>query len=280
MANRGEKISVPMELSEIVRESSGEPSRHCFAKNLQVRAASAAEACRASSLTCVGADCTRKEGAGGGVLFEGLRAADGPKGLTVRDDAPFLAREPGLCWYRPGVAGPVLAFDIETTGLRECDSVTCVCAYDPDRGVEFSACTPDGRACEEFLQLLDAAPLLCAFNGVRFDVPFLARRWGVPRERVGRWVCKLVDPYEACRSALGVTFSLDRVLEANGVPCKTGSGLQAVEMAREGRWADLAEYCMHDTKKTHALLRLGEIALPRPVCQAPQKRPCKTEKKN
>lgn len=164
--------------------------------------------------------------------------------------------------YCPFPAAPLLAFDIETTGLSESDTVTCVCAYDAERGIDFRACTPQGGVCDEFLQLLDEAPLLCAFNGVMFDLPFLAKRWSVPSERVARWVVKLLDPYQACKLALGVTFSLDRLLGANGLECKTGSGKEAVVMAREGRWAELEEYCMNDTAKTHGVVSLGPALLP------------------
>jgi len=163
-----------------------------------------------------------------------------------------------------GGGAPVLAFDIETTGLdAESCEVTCACAYDPDRGVERSFVFATGDRPEEFTRLLDDAPLLCAFNGVRFDLPFLARRWGVPDAKVGSWVRKMVDPFEGCKLALGQTFSLNRLLEENGLPVKTGSGLEAVRMAKEARWAELAEYCMHDTKMTHAAVTLaGGMLLP------------------
>ena len=163
----------------------------------------------------------------------------------------------------------MLAFDIETTGLdAERDDVTCVCAYDGTNQFSFvfGQCKEDPG---DFMALLDEAPRLCAFNGVRFDLPFLAKRWGVPDERVGGWVRKLFDPFEACRLGLGRTFSLDRLLHANGLQGKTGSGLQAVEMARDGRWDELEMYCMHDTIMTHSVASMPACALPG---QAPQKR--------
>jgi hypothetical protein len=163
-------------------------------------------------------------------------------------------------------ARAVLAFDIETTGLDpERCMVTCICAYDPERGIErsFVFDVGDSEPEEEFLAMMDDAPLLCAFNGVRFDLPFLARRWGIPDERVGGWVRKMVDPFEACKLALNRTFSLNKLLVANGLPVKTGSGLEAVRMAHEKRWGELAEYCMHDTKMTHAAVtRAGGAILP------------------
>jgi hypothetical protein len=177
-----------------------------------------------------------------------------------------FSNDGGWRYTTPGSGGglPVLAFDIETTGLdAESCEVTCACAYDPDRGVERSFVFSQGGDPGEFMGLLDDAPLLCAFNGVRFDLPFLARRWGVTDEKVGVWVRKMIDPFEGCKLALGQTFSLNRLLEENGLPVKTSSGLEAVKMAKEGRWAELAEYCMHDTKMTHAAVTLaGGMALP------------------
>jgi hypothetical protein len=182
----------------------------------------------------------------------------------------FTRSERGCGWGYAAGAGAMLAFDIETTGVRMgVDRVTCACAYDPANGVEETFLfkpedsDPESLAKREgLMRLLDAAPRLCAFNGVRFDVAFLARSWGVPGERAGGWVRKLVDPFEASKLALRHTFSLDRLLGCNGLQGKTGSGLQAVVMAEEGRWEELGEYCMHDTRMTHAAASLGVMVLP------------------
>jgi hypothetical protein len=174
----------------------------------------------------------------------------------------FQAVGDGLVFGLGSAPARVMAFDIETTGLSGSDSITCVSAYDPDGGVSYCSSTPYGSRLDEFLKLLDDAPLLCAFNGVRFDIPFIARRWGVPKEQVGRWVMKLVDPFEISKLALGKTFSLNALLAANGMESKTGSGMEAVKMARQGRWAELEEYCMSDTVKTHALVKRGEWIVP------------------
>lgn len=174
-----------------------------------------------------------------------------------------FARVLDALWYYPRVSGPVLAFDIETTGFRDADRVTCVCAYEPSTSVEFSRVLPSGDRCDEFLDLLDAAPLLCAFNGVSFDLPFMASRWGLPPSRVSFWVRKLVDPFQACKLCLGLTFSLDSLLSCNGLPVKTASGKEAVDMFQDGRWGQLAEYCMQDTKRTHLVATAPALLLPR-----------------
>jgi hypothetical protein len=157
----------------------------------------------------------------------------------------------------------MLAFDIETEGLdSSVHGITCACAFDPDAGIERAFLFARGDSPEEFMALLDAAPRLCTFNGVHFDIPFIARRWGVDIGRVARWMLKLVDVYEASRLCAGRGFSLNALLMINGLQGKTGTGLEAVAMAREGRWDELASYCMHDTKMTHEVSRRPSIRLP------------------
>jgi len=75
----------------------------------------------------------------------------------------------------------MLSFDLETTGLNPATcAITCACAYDPERGIERYFLFPLGDDPEEFLQLLDEADRLCAFNGARFDIPFLQVALGLP----------------------------------------------------------------------------------------------------
>lgn len=80
----------------------------------------------------------------------------------------------------------MLAFDIETTGLSDSDTVTAACVYDPARSIKetflFSRGYDSPRTSSDparFLQLLDDADVLCAFNGARFDIPFIQRQWKV-----------------------------------------------------------------------------------------------------
>lgn len=267
-------VIVPAELNELVREAVGEPGKQSFSRNFQVIYGPSLPS--RGDLT-VAADSPGQASSGGGVLSAGLRAEDGlGVKLFIAEDGLGVKRfvaEDGLVKWRPGIAGPILAFDIETTGLREADAVTCVCAYDPDRGVRYRESTPTGARSERFLALLDEAPLICAFNGVRFDVPFLAKRWRIEAQRVESWVRKLVDPYEACKLALHRTFSLDRLLHANGLESKTGCGAEAVRMAREGRWRELEDYCMQDTVLTHQILKMSQVVIPGSMQEKKRKLP-------
>ena len=87
----------------------------------------------------------------------------------------------------------MLAFDIETTGLdpAKC-KVTVVCTQDYHTGAkrvyEFARTldeTPEEytELIRTFVRDMDAAPALCAFNGVRFDIPFLEKAFRLPTEQ-------------------------------------------------------------------------------------------------
>ncbi len=130
-----------------------------------------------------------------------------------------------------------------------------MCTYDGRTGrtwffrdrVEADASRAEIRAA------LDAAPLLLAFNGAHFDLPVLARCLGGGAPLLGAWMAKLVDPLYAARALLGpamMSQNLNAFLELNGLPCKSGSGAHAVELARAGEWAALGSYCMDDTRLT------------------------------
>ena len=159
----------------------------------------------------------------------------------------------------------MLAFDIETTGLAYSAPdvvLTCACAYDPEAGIRARFVPALGDDMEAFFRLLDQAEQLCAFNGAKFDVPFMQQQYGLPDARVGAWQLKLFDVFQACKLGLDRTFSLNALLDANGMESKTDSGLNAVRMAREGDWDRLAEYCMQDTVKTYQVSNLEMILLP------------------
>ena len=165
----------------------------------------------------------------------------------------------------------MLTFDCETSGLDGSrDRLTCVCLYDASRGIKETFVFDQPPDSEDSLQkraqvifLLDEAEQLCAYNGARFDAVFLAKNWKLPAEHVAQWLVKLVDIFEACKLALNITFGLNALLAANGLESKTGSGLEAVRMAEEGRWEELASYCLMDVLLTDEVTSLPVVTLPK-----------------
>ena len=172
----------------------------------------------------------------------------------------------------------MLAFDIETTGLdRERCLVTVVCTEDfrtgERRAYEFGRVAAEGDCGRERAQLtaalvaaFDGAESLCAFNGVRFDVPFLHKALRLPEATVAAWLLKTTDILEACRlEVFGPrhTFSLNLLCEHNGVQMKSSSGCEAVRMAADGRWQELHDYCADDVRILCDLYRRRELRNPR-----------------
>jgi hypothetical protein len=162
----------------------------------------------------------------------------------------------------------MLSFDIETEGLDSCrDRITVASVYDPVRGIKKTFFfLRDGydrqQNIDEFLGVLDDAPTLCCFNGVRFDVPFIIKAFAVPAERYTPWFRKIFDYFEFCKLVFSSSCGLNTMLAANGEPVKSSCGMQAVYWARDKKWDELDEYCMQDTVLTHVLSSRVRVKMP------------------
>lgn len=146
----------------------------------------------------------------------------------------------------------MLAFDIETTGLSptKCD-ITVICAEDCVTGAKHNfefARYPDRKSDmrRELIELFDAADSLCAFNGIRFDLPFMQVFLNIDVDTFTRWVAKTSDILEQSRLLHRKTFSLNKLCQTNGIPVKISDGKQAIVMAREKRFDELLAYCEQD----------------------------------
>ena len=171
----------------------------------------------------------------------------------------------------------MLAWDIETTGIKkDTDLITVISLYDPKAGISkvlrFVDLNEYGDVCyhdefqervDEFVKYLDEAETLTAFNGSSFDIPFVQLQFNIQNETIQRWVLKSFDVLDICRKAFNRTFSLNLALQLNieGFQ-KSGSGLDAVIQAREGRFEELEAYCLDDSILTHKLSSLDTILCP------------------
>lgn len=166
----------------------------------------------------------------------------------------------------------MLAFDIETYGLDpKKHAVTVVCTEDfhtgEQRKYEFARYAKQAdmkkQLTADLVAAFDAAECLCAFNGVRFDLPFLQKALDIDPHTVAGWVLKTTDILEQSRLRYKTTFSLNLLCEHNGIPVKISSGLHAVKMAQDGEFDKLAEYCADDTAILCKIYRLQHITLPK-----------------
>ena len=146
-------------------------------------------------------------------------------------------------------------FDIETTGLTEQDTVTVVCTehYESSTRKVFNfarTATDEERAVlrRDLMLDFDTATALCAYNGVRFDLPFMQRALDIPVDKITQWVLKTSDILEQIRLRDNAVCKLDYLCTMNGVPSKSSSGLEAVRMAAAGRWPELEQYCANDVR--------------------------------
>ena len=162
----------------------------------------------------------------------------------------------------------MVAFDIETHGLKPIEKpITAAAVYNGCglskvfvfKGEDKEA---DMLLREEFLSILDAAPRLCAFNGIRFDIPYIIKDWGLDPARAHDWVRKTVDVFEASKLGLQQTFKLAQLLAVNNMESKTGSGAEAVVLAREKKWEELGAYCLQDTRLTYLVTAQMAVVLP------------------
>ena len=159
------------------------------------------------------------------------------------------------CGARTAATGhTMLAFDIETFGLDpRCAKISVICTECIFTGkrktFEFAKHDrevggPPTALTTELVATLDAVQSLSAFNGVRFDLPFMQIALGIPEETVRAWVLKTTDILEYSRLILnGCTFKLDLLCERNGMAMKSGTGLHAISLAQEAKWEELNSYC-------------------------------------
>ena len=155
------------------------------------------------------------------------------------------------------------ALDIETTGLGAHDRITCVAIVGSDWSSVWTLQTEMDRERyrDAIKSQLDTASLIYTYNGATFDIPFVQREFHYTNDDVGHWMLKLVDPLCAARALLGfqACAKLSDILALNGLQAKLSDGAEAVRMARDGRWEELAAYCESDARLTFQLMDRDRI---------------------
>jgi uncharacterized protein YprB with RNaseH-like and TPR domain len=101
-----------------------------------------------------------------------------------------------------------LCFDIETTGLDALrDEITMICSQDLMTGTRtsynFGLPSSQDESVDALIQQLvkdfDEADCLCAFNGIRFDLPFMQQALHLHVDVITRWVFVLERIERECR---------------------------------------------------------------------------------
>lgn len=105
-----------------------------------------------------------------------------------------------------------------------------------------------GDGLKDFEELCAMRDRLMGFNSFQFDNKLLAAH-GIELEPE-----KCLDLYAASRK-VGVTASLDKLAQANGLLGKSGSGADAPILWQRGHYSKVINYCINDVFLTKELVR-------------------------
>lgn len=104
----------------------------------------------------------------------------------------------------------------------------------------------------ELERLITQADRIIGFNTKNFDYAVLQ-----PYVSLNLNAVPSLDIMEEIVKVLGHRVSLDSVASATLGTKKTGDGLKAIQLFREGKMLELAEYCLQDVKLTRDIYEYG-----------------------
>lgn len=107
----------------------------------------------------------------------------------------------------------------------------------------------------EFEAKLARCTRVIGFNIRRFDLPVLKPYL----KQVNPASIPLLDIMEELEKILGHRVSLKSVSQATLGHTKTGSGLEAIQLYREGKWDKLRSYCLDDVRLTREIYEHGRL---------------------
>ena len=163
-----------------------------------------------------------------------------------------------------------LVFDIETQNFFTDPDVgwdnyaalkiSVVCVYSFKQDKYFSFEENEMEACAE---LFASASTIIGFSMNRYDVPVLNHYF----QRLGKlpsgkyapkvWEMERIDLLDEIELVIRDRVSLSRLAEANLGEKKDLHGSAAIAMYREGKMAELKEYCLKDVRLTKELYDLS-----------------------
>ncbi|MFH1830908.1 MAG: ribonuclease H-like domain-containing protein [Pseudomonadota bacterium] len=152
----------------------------------------------------------------------------------------------------------IIVFDIETkdafsdVGGRswfEKLEISVLGAYDyeTDELIAF-----EEHELDKFADRLSRRPLLVGFNSRCFDTPILQKYIKFDLRKLPQ-----LDIMEELTKTLGHRVALDSVARATLSVQKSGSGLKAIRLWREGQLDELKKYCLDDVRITKDIFEYG-----------------------
>lgn len=148
-----------------------------------------------------------------------------------------------------------LVFDLETKHTfrefaeHEKLGITVVSAYDYGQNKSHIFLE---KEINSLFPLLENASYLIGFNIRSFDLPVLSPYY--PGDTKHFPVFDLLDDI---KEKIGFRLSLNDVVNATLGKKKSGHGLMAIELYKEGKIKELSQYCLDDTMLTKELFEFG-----------------------
>ena len=127
-------------------------------------------------------------------------------------------------------------------------SVVGVYHYAKDKYMTF-----EEKEISDLEEILKSVDLVIGFNIKRFDFLVLEPYLSIPARKL-----PALDIMEEITRVAGHRVSLDSVAQATLGMKKSGSGLEAVRLFREGKMEALKRYCLDDVKITKELYEYGQ----------------------
>jgi DEAD/DEAH box helicase domain-containing protein len=174
-----------------------------------------------------------------------------------------LPRKRRLAFPRPAANLPprvknIVYFDLETQqSAEEVGGWDKISAMKMSVGVTYSTARGDyliygERDVQDLIRELQRADLVVGFNIVRFDYEVLHGYTPMDLTQV-----PTLDMLVYLSDKLGHRLSLDSIATATFGLEKTAEGLQAIQWFKEGKLAEIAEYCCFDVKLTKLVHEYG-----------------------
>ncbi len=104
---------------------------------------------------------------------------------------------------------------------------------------------------EDFIKLLREAEYVVGYNHIGFDLPVLQKYANYDLQKLNNY-----DLLAEFQKKAGHRVKLDNLAKTNLGASKTDNFEQFKMYHIEGKWFELADYCMHDVKLTEELHRM------------------------
>ena len=157
------------------------------------------------------------------------------------------------------VAKNIVYFDLETQmSADEVGGWSNISKMKMSVGVTYSTARNEYRIygesqVNELITELQRADLVVGFNNLRFDYEVLHGYTAFDLTQV-----PTLDMLVVLSEKLGHRLSLDSIATATFDVEKTAEGLQAIRWFKEGKLAEIAEYCCYDVKITRLVHEYGQ----------------------